>query len=37
MCHVLFIHSLANRHSGCLHLLAIVTNAAVDVRMHTPV
>ena len=34
MYHIFFIHSSVNAHLGCLHDLAIVNGAAVNMEMH---
>ena len=31
MCHILFIHSSVDRHLDCLHFLAIMNNAALNI------
>ena len=33
MYHIFFIHSTVNRHLGCFYVLAIVNNAAVNIRV----
>ena len=29
-----FIHSSVNRHLGCFRVLAIINNAAINIKMH---
>ena len=31
--HILYIHSSVDEHLGCLHLLAIMNNSAVDIHL----
>ena len=31
MCHIWFIHSSVDRHLGCFHLLASVSNVALNI------
>ena len=33
LCHILFIHSPANRHSDCFQILTIVNKAAMDMQV----
>ena len=34
MCVFFFIHSSVNRHLGCFHVLAIINNAAINIKRH---
>jgi len=34
MYHIFFIHSLVNGHLGCFRVLAVISNAAVNIRVH---
>ena len=34
MCHIFFIHSSVDGHSGCFHVLAIVHSAAMNIVVH---
>ena len=34
MCHIFFIHSSVDGHLGCIHVLAIVNRAAVNIVVH---
>ena len=34
ICHIFFIHSSVDGHLGCLHILAVIKNAAVNTGMH---
>ena len=32
--HIFFIHSSVDGHMGCFHILAIVSNAYINIRIH---
>ena len=34
MYHIFFIHSSADGHVGCFHVLAVVNSASVNIGMH---
>ena len=34
MYHIFYIHSFVHGHLGCLHILAIVNRAVVDIGVH---
>ena len=34
--HIFFIHSPADGHLGCFHVLAVVNSAAMNLGMHVP-
>ena len=34
MCHIFFIQSIIDGHSGCFKVFAIVNSAAKNIRMH---
>ena len=31
---LIFVHSLVDRHLGCFHFVAIMDNAAMNIRVH---